>query len=40
MIGEFASRLETNGREQLRRPRRSRYEVVPDEEEEEEAINC
>jgi hypothetical protein len=39
MIGEFASRIETDGKEQLRRPRLSIYEVVaPEEEEEEEEI--
>jgi hypothetical protein len=33
VIGEFASRIETDGKEQLRRPRLSIYEVAAPEEE-------
>jgi hypothetical protein len=35
MIGEFASRIETNGKEQLRTRGLSMYEVVASDEEEE-----
>jgi hypothetical protein len=35
MVGEFASRIETDGKEYLRRPRPSIYEAVAPEEEED-----